>query len=61
MWLLTYVPLSYAITRPKVTVWLCVGMIMLGCAMSGIVTWWFDFPAVIAGREFEIYKLIANK
>ena len=46
--------------RPRLGVTICIGLITAGCISSAFVTWYFDYPPILAGREFEMFRLIAD-
>lgn len=60
MWILTYIPMLVLLKRPRLGIALCVALIAIGCASSAGVTYYFNYPAVISGREFDVYRLIAK-
>ena len=60
LWILSYFPLIWLVKKPKLGVWSCIAMIILGVTIPSFVMYIYDLPRQISGRPVDIIFFILH-
>lgn len=59
LWLLSFIPLVFLRNNAKLAVCIIVGFIVTGSVSTALITWYFDYPALLHGSTL-FYLLTSN-